>query len=49
VPSPMKPPPGCPFHQRCPKVMDICSRVVPAEVDVGTVAQPHRVACHLHG
>jgi oligopeptide/dipeptide ABC transporter ATP-binding protein len=24
VPSPMHPPPGCAFHQRCPKAMDIC-------------------------
>jgi oligopeptide/dipeptide ABC transporter ATP-binding protein len=49
VPSPMNPPPGCPFHKRCPKVMDICSKVVPPVVDVGTAERPHRVACHLHG
>ena len=48
VPSPMNPPPGCPFHKRCPKVMDVCSRVVPPVVDVGTAERPHRVACHLH-
>jgi oligopeptide/dipeptide ABC transporter ATP-binding protein len=48
VPSPMNPPPGCPFHQRCPKVMDICSRVVPPVVDVGGAGRTHRVACHLH-
>ena len=48
VPSPMNPPPGCPFHQRCPKAMDVCSRVVPPVVDVGGPGQPHRVACHLH-
>jgi oligopeptide/dipeptide ABC transporter ATP-binding protein len=49
VPSPMRPPPGCPFHRRCPKAMDICSQVVPPVVDVGGTGQPHRVACHLHG
>ena len=48
VPSPMHPPPGCPFHKRCPKVMDVCSKVVPPVVDVGTTARPHRVACHLY-
>jgi len=48
VPSPMNPPPGCPFHKRCPKVMDICSRVAPPVVDVGSAEKPHRVACHLY-
>jgi oligopeptide transport system ATP-binding protein len=47
VPSPMKPPSGCPFHQRCPRVMDICSRLVPPVVQVGSAASPHQVACHL--
>ncbi len=49
VPSPMNPPPGCPFHTRCPKVMSICSERVPPTVNVGTDTHPHRVACHLHG
>jgi oligopeptide/dipeptide ABC transporter ATP-binding protein len=48
VPSPMHPPPGCPFHKRCPKVMEICSKVAAPVVDVGTAARPHRVACHLY-
>ena len=48
VPSPMDPPPGCPFHKRCPQVMEICSQVVPPVVDVGTAERPHRVACHLY-
>jgi len=48
VPSPMNPPPGCPFHKRCPKAMDICSKVMPPVVDVGSTERPHRVACHLH-
>jgi len=48
VPSPMHPPPGCPFHKRCPKVMEVCSKVAAPVVDVGTAARPHRVACHLY-
>ncbi len=48
VPSPMAPPPGCPFHTRCPKVMPHCSQVVPKEIDVGTPGRPHLVACHLY-
>jgi len=47
VPSPMNPPPGCPFHRRCPKAVDVCSRSVPPVVDVGAAGRPHRVACHL--
>jgi peptide/nickel transport system ATP-binding protein len=44
VPSPIAPPPGCPFHTRCPRAMAICSSVMPDHVPVsggGTVA------CHL--
>jgi len=48
VPSPMNPPPGCPFHKRCPKAMDVCSRMPPPVVDLGSADRPHRVACHLH-
>ena len=29
-PSLLEPPPGCPFHPRCPEVMDRCSESVPA-------------------
>ncbi|OJX38385.1 MAG: peptide ABC transporter substrate-binding protein [Chloroflexi bacterium 44-23] len=45
IPSPANPPSGCKFHTRCPKVMDICSRVVPItkEMEPG-----HTVACHLY-
>ena len=28
-PSPHAVPPGCPFHQRCPWCIDVCTRVVP--------------------
>jgi peptide/nickel transport system ATP-binding protein len=46
APSPTNWPPGCRFHPRCPRRMDICSREVPALLEV----RPNRfVACHLHG
>ncbi len=44
TPSPSNPPPGCPFHPRCPRVMDICRRAVPSETRQGAV----RVVCHLY-
>jgi len=45
IPSAANPPPGCPFHPRCPQAMEICSRVLPrwTQTDAGGVA------CHLHG
>jgi oligopeptide/dipeptide ABC transporter ATP-binding protein len=48
VPSPMNPPPGCPFHTRCPKALPSCSQTVPQAVDVGRPGRPHTVACHLY-
>ena len=48
VPSPANPPPGCPFHTRCPEVQPECRRLMPATIDVGSGAAPHRVACHLY-
>jgi oligopeptide/dipeptide ABC transporter ATP-binding protein len=44
VPSPMKPPPGCHFHPRCPYAVARCKVEAPAlrEVEPG-----HQVACHL--
>ena len=44
-PSLLEPPPGCPFHPRCPQVMDRCADRVP-ELEV--VAAERRAACHLH-
>jgi peptide/nickel transport system ATP-binding protein/oligopeptide transport system ATP-binding protein len=46
VPSPMNPPPGCPFHTRCPHAFEPCKMVVPAFREV---APGHETACHLYG
>ncbi len=45
VPSPAKPPKGCNFCTRCPRVMDICRAVKPAFREQ---APGHFVACHLY-
>lgn len=47
VPSPISPPPGCPFHPRCPQAMPVCSTVEPPTVEVGKERR-HRVTCHLY-
>jgi oligopeptide/dipeptide ABC transporter ATP-binding protein len=44
VPSPLSPPPGCPFHPRCPEAFGPCSREVPAMAPRGA---EHGAACHL--
>jgi oligopeptide/dipeptide ABC transporter ATP-binding protein len=44
LPSPARPPAGCPFHPRCPVALPVCREAWPAEG--GT--PPHRVHCHLH-
>ncbi|MYK40991.1 MAG: ABC transporter ATP-binding protein, partial [Gemmatimonadetes bacterium] len=44
-PSLLEPPPGCPFHPRCPQVMDSCSDRVP---ELEEVAAERQAACHLH-
>ena len=48
MPNPEDPPPGCPFHPRCPKAMDICGSTVPKETDIGPEGRPHLVRCHLY-
>ena len=48
MPNPENPPPGCPFHPRCPKAMDVCRTKPPAETDVGRAGRPHLVSCHLY-
>ena len=45
-PSPVAPPPGCPFHPRCPKAEDICRRAAPL---LETAGPGHAVACHRPG
>lgn len=44
VPSPASPPPGCRFHTRCPKVMEICRREEPKIIEI---EKGHEVACWL--
>ncbi len=44
-PSLMDPPSGCPFHPRCPNVMDQCSHQIPQFKEVRS---DHWVACHLY-
>ena len=45
IPSPLRPPPGCHFHPRCPHAHDRCRVEVPALLEVA----PGRLsACHLN-
>jgi oligopeptide/dipeptide ABC transporter ATP-binding protein len=44
VPSPLRPPSGCPFHPRCPAAQDICATTFPPVVDVG---RHHVAVCHF--
>jgi peptide/nickel transport system ATP-binding protein/oligopeptide transport system ATP-binding protein len=44
VPSPMRPPPGCHFHTRCPLVQPRCRLEAPVMVEAAT---DHHVACHV--
>jgi peptide/nickel transport system ATP-binding protein len=45
VPSPIRPPPGCRFHTRCPHAFDRCKVEEPPLKAVGP---GHLTACHLH-
>ena len=45
VPSPLHPPAGCPFHTRCPEVMEVCRTEMPPTIEK---TEGHQVACHLH-
>jgi oligopeptide/dipeptide ABC transporter ATP-binding protein len=45
VPSPVSPPPGCRFHTRCPRVMEICKTQPPYLCSSGA---GHEVYCHLY-
>jgi oligopeptide transport system ATP-binding protein len=44
VPSPARPPAGCAFSTRCPKVIDICRQKKPP---LRQIAEGHQAACHL--
>ncbi len=44
VPSPIDPPSGCPFHTRCPYVMDRCKTETPP---LHTLDEDQSAACHL--
>ncbi|MEX0697605.1 MAG: dipeptide ABC transporter ATP-binding protein [Dongiaceae bacterium] len=48
IPNPEAPPPGCPFHPRCPQAMDRCRVEVPKTTDLGAPGRPHLVDCHLY-
>ena len=45
VPSPVEPPPGCRFHTRCPRAMEICSQEEPV---LQRRSGSHLVSCHLY-
>jgi oligopeptide/dipeptide ABC transporter ATP-binding protein len=44
VPDPANPPPGCPFHPRCPLAEDVCRERRPA---LDELAPRHLAACHV--
>ena len=44
VPTPIDPPPGCPFASRCRYVGDICRKEMP---ELRTRGEEHYVACHM--
>jgi oligopeptide/dipeptide ABC transporter ATP-binding protein len=43
VPSPVNPPPGCPFHPRCRESRGLCRTEIPA---LREITPGHFVACH---
>lgn len=48
VPSPINPPPGCPFHPRCPHATDRCTIEAPALREVAASGGlSHTVSCHF--
>ena len=53
APSPVSPPPGCPFHPRCPFAVPACSETLPALEAVGASEEEsgreHLVACIRKG
>jgi oligopeptide transport system ATP-binding protein len=49
VPSALNPPTGCPFHTRCPRVMEQCKTIPPPTIHIGQGKDAHMVWCHLYG
>ena len=47
MPSPANPPPGCHFHDRCPRAEPRCRENYPPQVSIDDEAG-HRVACWLY-
>ena len=47
VPSPLNPPPGCPYHTRCPKAQAICIQQRPRLTQTPGRPAVHQVACHF--
>ena len=48
APSPIAPPPGCPFHPRCPFAIPACKQAIPPLEPVtptNGAARPHLAAC----
>jgi oligopeptide/dipeptide ABC transporter ATP-binding protein len=45
IPSPISPPAGCRFCQRCPNATEICHKVAPNLVEI---EPDHMIACHLY-
>ena len=45
VPSPLNPPSGCQFHNRCPYAMKKCSELSPELIEID---KNHKVSCHLY-
>jgi len=46
LPKPTAPPPGCPFHTRCPIAIPKCREIVPL---LEEKRPGHWAACHLRG
>ena len=47
VPSPVDPPPGCPFHPRCRYARDVCRTEVPRLKRYQVDGHDHYASCHL--
>jgi peptide/nickel transport system ATP-binding protein len=45
IPNYLTPPPGCRFHPRCPRAMEVCVAEKPASYRIG---DDHEVACFLY-